>query len=170
MSNRRNVRSVSGATLLFLTIAAGIGSAQAPPSSSGSQKASRSAPVALALKTDKTTYAAGETITATLTARNPGKQKVTLDFTSGQKYDLELWSGKDRRGKRLWQWSKGRMFTEALASLSLLPGKPLVFTEKIVSGKDEVPKLAPGVYRLIAYLTTASRMPHPTSTTLFIVK
>jgi hypothetical protein len=45
--------------------------------------------------------------------------RVILEFTSGQRYDFEVWQA----GRLLWRWSDGQMFTQALGSEALGPGE-----------------------------------------------
>ncbi len=134
-------------------------------------------PVSLTLKTDKKTYAATDPILFTLAAKNKTKSRVTLDFTSGQKYDFEIKSGKKGAEKTVWKWSQGMMFTMMMSAVPLAEGKSVEFkqtytpTNDPAKSKDNPQKpLAPGTYTLVATLTTADSEHRPHTSVTFVVK
>ncbi len=108
----------------------------------------------------------------TLTVKNPGKNAITLNFASGQRYDFELRRGKDKKGDLVWKWSRGRMFTMALSSLSLAPGKTLTYTETAAKDeeKDTLLALPAGTYTAIATLTIRGTTSQPSTSTTFTVQ
>ena len=139
----------------------------------GSAGALRPAPVAVMVKTDKKTFSAAEEIPIVITVKNTSKQPVTLHFASGQKYDLELRKGKDAKRPLVWQWSRGRMFTEALSSVLLAQGKTLTFNDSYKPSNkpaDNMPRLAPGHYTLTGVVTTMGSTPRPFGTTFLLIK
>jgi hypothetical protein len=90
--------------------------------------------------------------TARLTLRNTTDKPVTLDFTSGQRYDLEI---KDEKGAVVYRWSDGRAFTLALGRETVGPGeKNYVVLERLV-GKDGTP-LPQGKYTAEAWITNST--------------
>jgi hypothetical protein len=130
-------------------------------------------PVVLTVKTNKKSYTAKEPIHVALTVSNPkktGAKTVTLSFSSGQQYDLELWRGPKKSGEKVWQWAQGKMFTMMLTSRKLDPGKSHTYKETYDPAKLETPALLPGTYRLIATLTTIGDAPRPRAETTFTVK
>ncbi len=119
------------------------------------------APLALSLKTDQHVYHADSNIRFTLTAKNTTHEEMVLRFNSGQRYDFELFRGKDAKGDKVWQWAKGMMFTMALSAAKLEPGKSLVFTETYRPGSDAMVALTPGAYTVVATLKGVSKTTTP---------
>lgn len=121
------------------------------------------APLALTAKTDQPIYKADSAIKLTLTAKNTTQQDVPVRFNSGQRYDFVLYRGKDAKGEKVWQWSKGKMFTMMLSSTTLKPGKPLEYSETYRPGGDGMPALATGTYTVVATLKGVSKTTPPVS-------
>lgn len=63
--------------------------------------------------------APGASLTLILTAKNEGKAADVLRFRNGGRVDMQLITS---AGKVVFQWSKGMMFTMALAAERLEPG------------------------------------------------
>ncbi len=59
-------------------------------------------------------------LTARLTLRNTTDKPLTLDFTSGQRYDLEI---RDDKGAVVLRWSDGRAFIMVLGRETIGPGE-----------------------------------------------
>lgn len=136
----------------------------------------RAVPVRVTVGTDKKVYRSGEPIKITLLAKNTQKSDVSLQFSSGQMFDIEIRRGKDKNGEKVWQWAEGRMFTMALQSKTLTTNQSLTFQESYGSkemeranGKPAV-KLTPGIYTLVGTITTMGRTPRPFGTTTITVK
>lgn len=132
---------------------------------------------AVSLKTDKKTYKAGDPITITLTVKNTRKAPLRLAFSSGQKYDFVVQRGKkDPRGETVWQWSRGKMFTQALTSFELAPGKTQTYTEKFDPAgpqnddAQKVKQITKGVYTVTGIVTTMGRAPRPSAAAVITVK
>lgn len=83
----------------------------------------------------------GADLELTLTATNTGEEPVELPFTDGQtievvaerasRGDTDSASGEQLRatnGEKIWRYSDGRMFTQALRFEELAPGERLVET------------------------------------------
>lgn len=144
------------------------GEKQTPPTTANS------GPIALTIKTDKAAYAVADPINITLTAKNTTKAPLSVQFNSGQKYDIEIHKGKDRNGELVWKWSQGHMFAQMITSATLSPDKPLVYTVvfnpngKQADGKSV--QLAPGSYTLVGILTTFGRTPRPMASTTIQIK
>ncbi len=75
---------------------------------------------------------------------NEGDRKIELNFTNGQTHDFAVL---DERGKQVWRWSDGRLFTSAYQNRVLRSDDTLSFSE---SWKP----LAPGRYTAIARLAS----------------
>ena len=134
-------------------------------------------PVALTLKTDKKTYAPTDPILITFTAKNKTKSRMTLDFTSGQRYDFEIKTGKKGAEKTVWKWSQGMMFTMMMTALPLAESKSVEFKQTYTPTTDPAKlkynaqkPLAPGTYTLVATLTTSDTEHRPHASVTFVVK
>ena len=83
----------------------------------------------------------GETVTLMLTAKNDGKASEVLRYRNGGRVDMQLVNSS---GKVVFHWSKGMMFTMALAAEKLEPG-----VSKLWTITAQVPADLPlGVYTL----------------------
>jgi hypothetical protein len=71
------------------------------------------------------TAAPGASISLALTAKNDGKAAEVLRFRNGGRVDMQLIAG---GGKVVFHWSKGMMFTMALAAEKLEPGVSKTWT------------------------------------------
>lgn len=96
------------------------------------------------VETDKSIYAADEPIVMSLQVTNTTDQPITLQFSSGQRYDFTI---KDAEGKVAWRWSEGRAFTMALGTETLDPGQSLRYEERFTGHLD------PAAYRVTGTLT-----------------
>lgn len=71
------------------------------------------------------TAAPGASISLSLTAKNDGKAAEFLRFRNGGRVDMQLIAS---GGKVVFHWSKGMMFTMALAAERLEPGASKTWT------------------------------------------
>jgi hypothetical protein len=90
-------------------------------------------------------------LTARLTLRNTSSLPVTLQFNSGQQYDLVI---RDAAGQQVYQWSQGRAFTAILGRLELKEGER-TFVEEIRLADRSGRTFPQGRYTLEAWLTTS---------------
>jgi hypothetical protein len=74
---------------------------------------------------------------------------IRLEFTSAQRFDVAI---RDAHSNEVWRWSAGRMFATVMGHETLEPEDPRLTYEAEFSGS-----LAPGPYRIRAWLTDASR-------------
>jgi hypothetical protein len=123
----------------------------------GAPPQSGAAGVQLRLTSQKRGYAIKEPVQLTFTVTNPARSAVTLNFSSGQLYDIEV-----RHAGRtvVWSWSAGRFFTQALTELTLGPGERRNFSVTWNQQDNEGQSVAPGAYTAVATLTTMGR-PRP---------
>lgn len=149
-------------TMACLTLTIGVASAQKKRTET--PLPSNSKPVAMTITTDKATYNPEEVIKFTLKANNIHKEAARLQFSSGQKYDVEIREGKNGKGKRVWLWSEGRMFTQSLGSITLAPKATTNYSEKAFAPKEA------GTYAARVTLTTMGRTPRAFGMTTFTVK
>jgi len=120
-----------------LLAAALVGLAAAPNGRCRSSPAGRSLEVTLT--TPAATVGAGEPIVMTLSVTSRARKPVDLRFRSGQRYDFAI---RDGKGKVLWRWSDGRVFTQALGAETIAPGTTLswqeTFPETLDAGSYEL--------------------------------
>lgn len=88
------------------------------------------------------------TVTFMLELTNRSGKMMELQFPSAQTHDFAVL---DESGKRVWQWSAERMFTQVISTATLSKNAQLTFTEEWRDAK-------PGAYTLVATTTSAS---HP---------
>lgn len=106
------------------------------------------------LTAGKSSYKSGEKVKMTFRVTNTSGKSVTYNFSTGQRFDIAATRGK---GLTVWNWAHNKLFTQNLASLSLLPGKSFVYTAAW-NGRDLAGHpAAPGVYTLQAHLTSDNR-------------
>ncbi len=89
-------------------------------------------------------------LTARLTIRNTSALPLTLDFSSGQRYDLAI---RDSAGRQVYLWSEGKAFILVLGRLELSPGEQVYLVEVPLADRNNRP-FAAGRYTLEAWLTT----------------
>lgn len=122
------------------------------------------------------TQEAPGTLTFRVGVENAGTKMETLDFTSGQRYDIEI---RDlpmkpgpllhkpplvERGEAVWRYSYHYIFLPVLRRLELAPGESRVFEEVVwdLAGNDGAP-LPPGSYWAKVYITSVPRYKHLSS-------
>lgn len=94
----------------------------------------------------------------TFTVKNQTNRVQTVTFTSGKKYDYILY----RDGKKVKQFSEGKMFTQIYEERPLKQGEALVFTETFA----DLPK---GNYKLEWWLADKN-WPNAKATIMFTVE
>jgi hypothetical protein len=99
-----------------------------PVATAGGNVDNPAMPIVATLSTDKTTYKTSEPITFTITARNASNTVQNLSFSSGQSYDIMVRPQGQSDADPLWQWSRGRMFTQAMREISLNAGEQRTWT------------------------------------------
>jgi hypothetical protein len=109
------------------------------------------------VKTDKRDYKIGEPVKITFIVENRGKDDAVLRFTSGQRFDM--WAEKD--GNEVWRWSRGKLFTQALGSITLKPGERATFDATWDQKDTSDKQVDPGAYSVFAQLTTSKPRPTP---------
>lgn len=82
-----------------------------------------------------------------LTIRNEGRKDVELAFPSGHEYDFAVLDG---RGREVYRWGMGRMFTQSRQNRMLDGGDTMEIEERAS------PDLAPGSYVAVATLLSSN--------------
>ena len=107
--------------------------------------------IELTAQLEKSQFQSGQTINVHLTARNTHKSGAYLPFSSGQRFDLQIFPvGKT---EPITTWSANKMFAQSLGSLWLKPNQTQTYNAQI---GDEMGVLPVGKYLLKAHLTNAS--------------
>ena len=112
--------------------------------------------IALQVRTDKTRYTAGEPIKVHLKATNIQAKDAYLKFSSGQRFELQLF--KKGVSEPIYTWSADKMFVAAISHVRLKQGESENYDGEIGS---EMGAFAPGNYRLEAHLTNSSQIGAP---------
>ncbi len=99
-----------------------------PVATAGGTVDNPATPVVATLSTDKASYKTGENVTFTITARNASNSAQTLTFNSGQSYDIVVRPQGQPDAEPVWQWSRGRMFTQAMREVVLNAGEEKTWT------------------------------------------
>lgn len=101
--------------------------------------------VSVGLKTNKSKYQAGEPVIINIEAVNKSGKAIKSYYPSSQRYDLIV---TDQKGKKVWQWSQGKMFLMQITPFQLDARGKISF-KYAWSQKDGSGKLVrPGKYKL----------------------
>lgn len=112
--------------------------------------------VRVELRLNKSAFDIGESIEITLELSNQGPETTSVQFPTGQMYDLVVLSG----SQRIWQWSLGRVFTQAFTTLSLRAGESKVFQERWNQRDAQDHQVPLGEYEMVAvFPAQGSRIP-----------
>jgi len=87
-----------------------------------------------------------------LLARNGSDRAVSIPFSTGQKFDFEIW----RDNKLVWRWSQGRFFTQSLNSVTLEPGGTQTYRATWNLRTSDNMRVPAGRYLVRGYLTPRS--------------
>lgn len=103
----------------------------------------------------------GQTLTILMKISNSGKATQTLEFTSGQRFDLQAWRVQNGVVSKdaSWTWSMDKMFIQSLSSVEVRPGQALEFTATWDGTTGEA--LPRGEYEISAYLTATPQLIAP---------
>lgn len=89
-----------------------------------------------------------------LKVTNSSSEELTLEFSSGQKYDFIV---KDPKGENIWQWSEAKMFMQMVEQLNIVPDGERIFTEKWQYTDKNGIAVQPGIYIVQGILTTSPK-------------
>lgn len=102
----------------------------------------------LTLALDSPVYAAGAKPLARIALRHTGASPLTLQFPSGQRYDVAV---RNELGRTVYRWSDGVVFTQAAGTLQVQGEQNWLVPLRL-------PDLPPGAYTAEAVLTTGPRI------------
>jgi hypothetical protein len=117
--------------------------------------------VAFELRTPQATFARGEPIEFQMVARNQSNQAQTLQFPSGQDFDIIV---RNETGQVVWRFATGRAFTQVFRTVTLQPGQELRFSHTWDQRSDAGRLVSPETYRATATLTTTNPLASNTVT------
>ena len=123
------------------SIASGSLDAPAPPAHRATDTASVRIAPAFVVTTEQ------RALRFALAIRNEGRKHVELAFPSGQQYDFAVVDG---RGKEVYRWGAGRMFTQSRQNRMLDGGDTMHIEE------TATPALRPGSYVAVATLRSSN--------------
>lgn len=103
----------------------------------------------VSVSTDRISYAAGDPIELKLRAFNRTPEELALHFRDAQRCDFTL---ADEKGNKMWQWSAGRIFAQALGEEELGPGQ-----QELVYSATCEEKLSPGTYVITGVLVARNK-------------
>jgi hypothetical protein len=117
--------------------------------------------VKIELRLDKAAYRMGEAVEIILTLTNSSGSAVEVQFPTGQMYDFVV----TRDGRLVWQWSLGRVFTQALTTLIVKPGESRIFTNRWDQRDTHGQQVPSSLYEMVAVfpVMNAGFTPQPES-------
>ncbi len=98
------------------------------------------------LSLNKGVYRLGEQIIIRFRKKNILNVPLTLTYRTSQKVDFRV----TRDDRLVWQWSQGRVFTQAITTDRLQPGEEIVYREVWNQRADGI-ITRPGLYRLTGW-------------------
>ncbi len=114
-----------------------------------------SSPLSFSLATDKARYKSGETVRFSMTLRNDSNENRDLQFGSGQNFDVVVTAPDSTTP--VFQWSRGRFFTQSVRDETLAPGESRTF-EATWDGKNADGKSVAGQFGSVALLKTSDKI------------
>lgn len=94
-----------------------------------------------------------EKATFTFTVINKSEQPIILEFPTSQLYDYSVYNA---QGVRVYHFSKGKMFLQALQSKTLNSGEQIQFNSMWNYKTNEAEKVPAGMYTVTAVLNIRS--------------
>ncbi len=106
------------------------------------------------LQTNSEFYKQGDIVTVSYKLTNTSDSTIVLNFNSGQRYDMVLYS--TEAIEPIWGWSWARLFTAGTGELVLAPRDTFTFEEDI--DLNSIPQITDGVYVVRAYMTSMGEL------------
>lgn len=101
------------------------------------------------MKWDGTVTVDVDQATFTFTVKNNSEQPIILEFPTSQFYDYSVYNA---QGERVYHFSKGKMFLQALQYKTLNKGEQIQFISMWNYKTNEAEKVPAGKYTVIAIL------------------
>ena len=120
-----------------------------------------SAPFEISFNSDKANYAKGEKVMFTLIARNASDEDQTLNFRSGQSFDISITPLAQNETIWRWDWSFGRFFTEAERTKVLKPNQSMSLSAEWDQTDNSGKPMPRGEYSVSAKITTNDEIEAP---------
>ena len=109
--------------------------------------------VSFSLNLDQGTYQAGAAFLAQLTFRNTTAEPIQLEWSSQQRFDLQIF---DTTGVEVYRWSNGIVFAQVASNESFQGERNWVVPATLQA--NDKSRLPAGRYVMQGYLTTGSRL------------
>lgn len=121
----------------------------------------QTAPLTVALTTDKPSYHRGDTVGFTISVHNNTEAPQTLQFRSGQFFDItaRLAPQAQEDTPLAWRWSRGKMFTRDMPVRNIAAGATQTWTATWDQKGDDKAIVPRGAYLLEARITTLPPLP-----------
>ncbi|MDP6779008.1 MAG: BsuPI-related putative proteinase inhibitor, partial [Candidatus Latescibacteria bacterium] len=84
------------------------------------------------LAIQRETYSVGDSVHVRYRLKNLTEEAIALHFTSGQEYELVL----EGQGGKVWQWSDGKLFTQAMRDSVLGAGETYEFKTAVTLSEE----------------------------------
>ena len=109
------------------------------------QKEDQGNKLKLDVTTDQQTYSNKDNIKVNIKVVNNSNEDITLEFSSGQKYDILI---KNKNNEVIYNWAENQMFIQAFVSETINANSSIVYQENI-----DISDLTQGTYLLEVELT-----------------
>lgn len=106
---------------------------------------------------DKTRFNRNERMTVELSVTNDTARAITIPFSSGQHFDVEVL----QNNRVVWNWAHGRVFAQALSEISLQPGEKKSYSVRWDFTDNSGRKVAPGQYTVRGILMSSEGRRQP---------
>ncbi|GIM46297.1 hypothetical protein DNHGIG_18460 [Collibacillus ludicampi] len=104
----------------------------------------------LLVKTDRRTYSYGDTVHFHLRLYNESTESRAYAFSTTQRFDIAVWN----HDMLVWQWNKGRLFSQVAAMLTIQPGDSRVFSAEWDLRDMEGRRLPTGSYQIHVWMVS----------------
>jgi len=101
----------------------------------------------LSFADDRTEYASGEPISATLTVINCDNEEVRLFYPDGQRYEFKV---EDSDDQEIWLWSDAQTFEQSEGEETIMPGETVLYTG-VWDQRSDGEQVSPGKYQIFGF-------------------
>src|SRR6185503_3954267 len=116
----------------------------------------RQVPVTVTLTTDRATHHRGQPLKFTITAHNTTATPQTLQFFSGQSFDISVRpvAQQGSQADPVWMWSHGKLFTMDMPTRTIAPGASYTWTAVWDQTNNNDVTVTRGQYQVDSHLAT----------------